>query len=88
MRRKESRIAVVALPQLKFGSPLLLRRLGFRKLLDVISLDATLVRRSHGLAPADPADAPLLASNQLNLLDSRHLEPTAVRDLILLHVFD
>jgi hypothetical protein len=78
----------IKLPQLKIGSTLLLRRLGFRKLLDLIPLDASLVRGSHGLPPSDPAAGPLLASNQPQLLDSPHIEPTAVRDLILRHVFD
>jgi predicted AlkP superfamily pyrophosphatase or phosphodiesterase len=79
----------IKLPQLKIGSTLLLRKLGARKLLDVIPLDATLVRGSHGLAPADPRDGAMIASNQPNLLgDAESIEPTAVRDLILRHVFD
>jgi predicted AlkP superfamily pyrophosphatase or phosphodiesterase len=36
------------------------KKLGFRTLFDVVPLDATLVRGSHGLAAADPLDRPLL----------------------------
>src|SRR5213076_2381597 len=37
-------------PKLKIAWKLLMRKLGFRTLLDVIPTDATLVRGSHGLA--------------------------------------
>ena len=70
------------------GSTLLLRRLGARTLLDVIPLDATLVKGSHGVAPRDPADGAMIASKQPDLIDSPRILPTAVRDLILRHVFD
>jgi hypothetical protein len=39
---------------------LLQKKLGFRTLLDVIPLDSTLVRGSHGLAATNPVDRPLL----------------------------
>ena len=39
---------------------LLKKKLGFRMLMDLIPLDATLVRGSHGVRPADQADWPLL----------------------------
>jgi hypothetical protein len=39
---------------------LLQKKLGFRYLMDVIPLDATLVRGSHGLAAKDPSDQPIL----------------------------
>lgn len=39
---------------------LLQKKLGFRMLLDVIPLDASLVRGSHGLHAADPFDRPIL----------------------------
>ena len=43
---------------------LLKKKLGFRALLDVIPLDATLVRGSHGRLPADAADGPLLLARR------------------------
>jgi predicted AlkP superfamily pyrophosphatase or phosphodiesterase len=39
---------------------LLQKKLGFRTLFDVIPLDTSLVRGSHGLAAADPMDRPVL----------------------------
>ncbi|MBL9204067.1 MAG: hypothetical protein JNN01_03235, partial [Opitutaceae bacterium] len=36
------------------------KALGFRMLMDVISLDASLVRGSHGACPADSRDWPVL----------------------------
>ena len=78
----------IQLPQLKIGSTILLRKLGMRKLLNVIPLDATLVRGSHGVAPADSRDGAMIATNASQLLASEHIEATSVFDLILRHVFD
>jgi hypothetical protein len=39
---------------------LLQKKLGLRMLMDVIPLDATLVRGSHGRTPEDPRDWPVL----------------------------
>lgn len=71
----------------KIASKILKRKLGFRTLLDVIPLDATLVKGSHGVAPRDPLDGAMIASNESALLPQSTLEPTDVRDLILSHVF-
>ncbi len=46
-------------PKLKILSKLLRKKLGFRMLMDVIPLDATLVRGSHGARPKDPKDQPV-----------------------------
>lgn len=42
---------------------LLQKKLGFRTLLDVVPLDATIVRGSHGLRARDPLDRPLLIAD-------------------------
>jgi predicted AlkP superfamily pyrophosphatase or phosphodiesterase len=39
---------------------LLRKRLGFRMLMDIVPLDASLVKGSHGARPANPADWPVL----------------------------
>jgi hypothetical protein len=39
---------------------LIQKKLGFRTLFDVLSLDASLVRGSHGLPASQPGDRPLL----------------------------
>jgi predicted AlkP superfamily pyrophosphatase or phosphodiesterase len=47
-------------PRLKVARVLLRKRLGFRYRMDVIPLDAALVKGSHGVPPADPEDGPVL----------------------------
>jgi predicted AlkP superfamily pyrophosphatase or phosphodiesterase len=60
---------------------LLQKKLGFRTLFDVIPLDASLVRGSHGLPASDPLDGPLWISD---CKDSDSAVPmTAVRNAIL-----
>lgn len=49
-------------PKLRIAAKLLRKKLGFRMLMDVIPLDAALVRGSHGTRPANRADWPLLVS--------------------------
>jgi predicted AlkP superfamily pyrophosphatase or phosphodiesterase len=60
---------------------LLQKKLGFRTRFDVIPLDATLVRGSHGLAASDPQDRPLLIGD--GAAPSNDLAMTNVRDLVL-----
>jgi predicted AlkP superfamily pyrophosphatase or phosphodiesterase len=73
-------------PKLKIATTLLKRKLGLRSLLDVIPLDATLVRGSHGVAPRDPADGAMIASNRPDLLLRDDIAPTDVCGLILDHL--
>lgn len=75
------------LPALNVGWKLARRKLGFRTLLDVIPLDASLVRGSHGRRPdvADP-DAPVLLTRHKDLLTGPSLESVDVYELILAHL--
>jgi predicted AlkP superfamily pyrophosphatase or phosphodiesterase len=73
-------------PKAKVGLKLLKKRLGFRYLMDVIPLDATLVRGSHGRVTASPADGPLFMTQQTHLLGTGAIDATDVRDLILRHL--
>lgn len=50
---------------LKIGGFLLKKKLGFRALLDVISLDASLVKGSHGRIPEDDEDWPVFIASEL-----------------------
>lgn len=75
------------LPQAKVGLTLLKKQLGFRYLMDVIPLDATLVKGSHGHLTSDPAQGPLLISDSPELLGAATLDPTAVCGTILSHLF-
>jgi predicted AlkP superfamily pyrophosphatase or phosphodiesterase len=51
---------VIAFPRLKVAGKLLRKALGFRMLMDVISLDPSLVKGSHGTCPADASEWPVL----------------------------
>ncbi|HEX7859140.1 MAG TPA: nucleotide pyrophosphatase/phosphodiesterase family protein [Verrucomicrobiae bacterium] len=50
-------------PMLKVASKLLKKKLGFRMLMDLIPIDATLVKGSHGRIPDDPREFPLLIAS-------------------------
>jgi predicted AlkP superfamily pyrophosphatase or phosphodiesterase len=58
------------------------RRLGFRSLLDVIPLDASLVKGSHGLLPAKPEVGPLVIGSD-RALGADSFAQAAIRDLAL-----
>lgn len=49
----------IALPKLKIAWRLLKKKLGFRMLMDLIPLDASLVKGSHGCRPKDRKDWPV-----------------------------
>ncbi len=72
---------------LKVAWTLLKRKLGFRSLLDVIGLDASLVKGSHGRITDDPQDGPLFISSEAGLLPAGSVKATEVKGLILKHVF-
>jgi predicted AlkP superfamily pyrophosphatase or phosphodiesterase len=77
----------MALPALTVASKLARRKLGFRTLLDVIPLDASLVKGSHGRQPAiDEADTPIVITRRKDLITEHHLRSIDVYDLILQHL--
>ena len=66
----------------RIGLTLIKKKLGFRYYMNVIPLDATLVKGSHGRLPTHTDDGPvLLSSSKIGAAD--HLPMTAVHDLIL-----
>jgi predicted AlkP superfamily pyrophosphatase or phosphodiesterase len=79
----------IRFPVLAVGSRLAKRKLGFRALLDVISLNRTdLVKGSHGRLTDDEADGPMLISTRPELLGEGPVAATAFKDLVLAHLFD
>lgn len=70
----------------KVGLKVLKKKLGFRMLMDIIPLDATLVGGSHGRPPASPAEGPLFITKNQNILTTDYIEPTQVYDLMLAHL--
>ncbi|RYZ04976.1 MAG: alkaline phosphatase family protein [Myxococcales bacterium] len=77
----------LSLPMLKVGRRLLARKLGFRNLLDVIGLDASIVKGSHGRITDREEDGPLFMSSAPELLPQERVSATDVKDLLLRHVF-
>jgi hypothetical protein len=75
------------MPKLKIGYTLAKKALGFRYLLEVIPLDASLVRGSHGRITDRAEDGPVFISSEKNAVRGV-MEPTSVRDAMLAHLFD
>jgi len=76
----------LALPKLRIAKRLLQKKLGFRMLMDVIPLDASLVKGSHGRRPTTSTDFPIFISSRRDLIPSGTLESTAVYDLLKRHL--
>lgn len=72
--------------RLKAGLRLLQKKLGFRYLMDVIPIDPSLVRGSHGRLPDDPDDGPLLITGRSDLLSSRRVHAAGVFNVISSHL--
>jgi predicted AlkP superfamily pyrophosphatase or phosphodiesterase len=73
-------------PKLRIAKRLLQKKLGFRMLMDVIPLDASLVKGSHGRRPASSSDFPVVISPRPDLIPSGALEATAIHDLLKRHI--
>jgi predicted AlkP superfamily pyrophosphatase or phosphodiesterase len=78
----------IALPKLKIGLTLLRRKLGFRALLDVIPLDTSLVKGSHGRLTDAPDEGPVFITNAPEHLPAGDaVAAVQVKDAVLAHVF-
>jgi hypothetical protein len=75
------------LPAVQVGWRLLKKTAGLRTLMDVIPLDPSLVRGSHGRLADDPREAPVFISSEAELLPDGTVSAVDVKDLILRHVF-
>jgi predicted AlkP superfamily pyrophosphatase or phosphodiesterase len=69
-------------PKVQIAWRLLKKKLGFRMLMDLIPLDATLVKGSHGVCPVSAKDHPLVIAENPGFLPGRALRSTDVYDLI------
>ena len=56
--------------------------------MDIIPLDATLVRGSHGRITDNAADGPVFITSESRLVHDGPVAATAVKELILSHAFD
>ena len=73
------------MPKLQIAGKLAKKMLGFRMMMDVIPLDATLVKGSHGRVPEDAQDWPVLIGDFQNLPRSGRIGAHEVYQLLLEH---
>lgn len=79
----------ISVPPLAIASRLLRRKLGFRTLLDVISLnDTQLVQGAHGRPTDTPDHGPLVIGSDAALLPEGEIDSLDFKDLMLSYVFD
>lgn len=80
-------VEMFANPDIKFlkatiGWKLIQKKLGFRYMMDVIPLDASLVKGSHGRIPEDSLDWPILVAKDSALINDSEVDPTTIHELI------
>ena len=77
----------IRFPKLAVASRLARKALGMRYLMDVIGLDATVVRGSHGRPTDREEDGPLFITSAPELLAPGPVPDTSVKSLLLAHLF-
>jgi predicted AlkP superfamily pyrophosphatase or phosphodiesterase len=77
----------IMMPKVAVGKRLLLRKLGFRTLMDVIPLDAALVRGSHGRITDKADDGPLVIADSPWLHDRPLVAATDIKSILLDMIF-
>jgi predicted AlkP superfamily pyrophosphatase or phosphodiesterase len=68
-------------PKLRVARKLAQKALGFRMTMDVVPLDPTIVRGSHGLASSDPQDRPILIGHGPS--PGETIAMTSVKEIVL-----
>lgn len=84
-------VELLADPKIKFLVPLIVgkllkKKLGFRTIMDIIPLDATLIKGSHGRLPEERAEWPVLLTKNRNIKLPAIIQATDVYHLILSHL--
>ncbi|MGD8862703.1 MAG: alkaline phosphatase family protein [Myxococcales bacterium] len=78
----------IRVPQVAIGMRLAKKAIGMRTLMDVIPLDATLVKGSHGRLTDRPEHGPIFITSEPQLVEGRdQLAATDFKNLILDHLF-
>ena len=73
----------ITFPKLRIATRLLQKQLGFRMLMDVIPIDPTLVKGSHGCGPENRTDWPVLITGNNVSLHSKNISSTDIHDIIM-----
>ncbi len=77
----------ISFPKLAVATRLARKMMGMRYLMDVIGLDATVVKGSHGRPTDRPEDGPLFITTAPELLADGPVPAMAVKQLLLDHLF-
>ena len=72
-------------PKLRIAAKLLARKLGFRALLDLTPLDATLVKGSHGIPASSREYRPVIIGDA-KLIDRDEIDATEVYSILMAHL--
>lgn len=75
----------ITFPLIKVMSRVLKKKLGFRYLMDVIPLDTSLIKGSHGRITDDAAQGPILIASQRKISVDKKYGQRDVFDLIMQH---
>jgi predicted AlkP superfamily pyrophosphatase or phosphodiesterase len=78
----------IRLPLLKVGWTVAKKKAGFRYLMDVVPLDASLVKGSHGRVTDDPRAGPIFMTGEPSLLPDGPIHATDVKSIVLRHLFE
>lgn len=77
----------IRLPSLRIATTLAKKALGFRYLLNVVPLEASLIRGSHGRPTASLEDGPVFLTTERDAC-AGEIPAAAVHDLLLAHLFE
>lgn len=69
-------------PKLRIAWRLLQKKFGFRMLMDVVPLDASMVNGSHGICPKSRKDYPVIISDRAGMWVGNSIAPTEVYHVI------
>ena len=72
----------------KVVGKLIKKKMGFRTVMDIIPIDATLIKGSHGRLTEDKEDFPICISNYEDGVNEQTINATQVRDLIEDHLLN
>lgn len=78
----------LTLPKFKIARALLKKKIGMRYLMDVIPLDATLVKGSHGLLPQESGEHPVYINSEMESDLPEVLPMTDLKQRILNQMFE
>lgn len=73
----------IKFPLLTVGAKILKKKLGFRYLMDVIPLDASLIKGSHGRISESDLDKPIFVTQSASLLPSKNIQAIQVAEMIM-----